>query len=176
MCMAESNESNRYAQSLDKEAHIYRTFDSVPINIEINKLANAQFTTNAQTRKGNKWFNIAYPQYGAMVYCTIVPVTKDNLNKEIKNRWQRIMLNANMGKPSSVIFEDSINNISAEMFFSPETSITPVQFMATDSATFLFSGALNFQERIINADSIRPIINYISEDIGYMLQNLKKSK
>lgn len=52
---------------------------------------------------------------------------------------------------------------------------SPLQFFVTDTVEHFLRGTLNFRTRP-NADSLAPVIQFVSEDIGEMLQSLHWSK
>lgn len=151
---------------------IYKPFIGLPINVELNTSSQASFVNDTTRAKGNEWINVYYPRYKATIYCSYVPVTRSTIEKHISNRIERIMLNANNTVPRNVVFEDSVNHKSASLFFTPAESITPLQFIATDSINYLFSGAVYFDNKITE-DSISPVIDYLTDDIVHLLQNLK---
>ena len=48
---------------------------------------------------------------------------------------------------------------------------TPLQFVATDSATYLFRGALYF-DTPVRADSVAPVVGYIADDMRHIIETL----
>lgn len=153
----------------------YTVFDGAPLGIQINKSAAVKITNNASTKDGSVWFDITYPRYNATVYCSYVPIKKSTFNAHMHNRMQRVMDNTRYGRPVCITFEDSIHGIASHLFMASEKNVTPVQFISTDSTRFVFNGTL-FMNGVIQPDSIAPVIDYITEDIMYMLQNLNPEK
>lgn len=158
---------------IDPYASEYVDYEILPITLSVNSSACVNEVTDSATAKGGKWLNISYPRYHATVYCSYLPVTKRNLATELENRHTRIMLNSRVDNPRCVIFEDSLKRYSAEVFFAPVNNATPLQFIVTDSTNFIFTGALFTNDATHDPDSINPIVEYITDDIMVMLQNIK---
>ena len=149
----------------------YSAYDSLPLQLQVNSSAKVLEADDASTPEGSHWINISYPRFGSTVYCTYVDVTPASLDRHLRNRYERIEKNVR-GTMRNVLFADSITGISSDVFFAAEGNVVPLQFISTDSATFVFSGAV-FIPTAANADSVAPIVDNISDDVMYMLQNLK---
>ena len=149
----------------------YSAYDSLPLQLQVNSSAKVLEADDASTPEGSHWINISYPRFGSTVYCTYVDVTPASLDRHVRNRYERIEKNVR-GTMRNVLFADSITGISGDVFFAAEGNVVPLQCISTDSATFVFSGAV-FIPTAANADSVAPIVDNISDDVMYMLQNLK---
>jgi hypothetical protein len=68
------------------------------------------------------------------------------------------------------------SGLSCRLLVTPYGTITPVQFIATDSTEFVFSGTLQMQgiTEAINTDSISPIINAVETDVLHLLKYMIK--
>lgn len=122
----------------------------------------------------SNWINIHYPTLNATVYCTYYQTLgREKLLGVLKNRAERVMLNVREGTmPQMVLFQDTSNYVSHNVFFSGYHNVIPFQFISTDSATFVFSGAAYFHG-YLNPDSISPAIDIIESDLLSMLQSIK---
>lgn len=160
---------------IDPYAAEYESFGKTPLDIRINKSATARITNTASTKDGSIWFDVTYPKYNATIYCSYVPVTPATLQKHLQNRMLRVYDNTQYGKPVCITFEDSVHRISSHMFMASEKNVTPLQFISTDSTSFVYTGTL-FMNGIIRPDSIAPVVDYITDDVVYMLQHLKNEK
>ena len=129
-------------------------------NLEINKSANFIALNDG-------WFNIEYPAYNITVNCTFTKVTKKSLSQVLQNRNERIALNLN-GAYCHVTSWNGTDIIVANSALR-----TPVQFIATDSASFVLSGVAvaNFPPHT-RPDSVAPYINAVAADITHMLKHL----
>ena len=109
------------------------------------------------------WFNIVYPAYGITVNCTITDAK--NLAATLLNRHDRFRRNLG-GRKAQVL-----RMPGSELIVAPEVLKTPVQFILTDSATFVLSGvAVSRWDETTNPDSVAPQINALAADIAYMLK------
>ncbi|MDD2960484.1 MAG: hypothetical protein PHR45_00160 [Muribaculaceae bacterium] len=152
---------------------VYVESNLLPISIEVNKNAKTYLSNDSSTNKNAMWLNIDYPRYGATVYCSYISINSSNVATHIANRIDRIIKNSRMEMPRNVVFQDTINNTSSQVFFTTAESITPLQFITTDSISFLFTGAIYFKDKVTE-DSIAPVVDNITDDVMHMLQNIKK--
>ena len=141
----------------------YSAYDSLPLQLQVNSSAKVLEADDASTPEGSHWINISYPRFGSTVYCTYVDVTPASLDRHLRNRYERIEKNVR-GTMRNVLFADSITGISSDVFFAAEGNVVPLQFLRTDSATFVFSGAV-FIPTAANADSVAPIVDNNSDDV-----------
>lgn len=153
----------------------YKQFDKLPLTLMVNDSAKCSLVNDSTKANGSEWINIYYPRYKATLFCSYLPITKESLQKHIDNRMQRIILNAGQEIPRNIVFQDTIRKMSASVYFTSSESISPLQFIATDSTSYLFSGALYFNDKV-KGDSISPVIDYITDDVMHMLQTIKSTK
>lgn len=120
-------------------------------------------------RKDSLWFDIVYPQYKARVYCSYVPihnnlyaVSEDTRSFVYKHA---IKADAISGRP----FENADKQVYGILYEIKGNTASSVQFVLTDSVRHLLRGALYFNNRP-NKDSLAPVINYIKEDIVYLME------
>ena len=123
------------------------------------------------TRPSPSQISISYPRYRAVVHCTVTPVNTTSIRSVIDNRTQRISLNA--GSNPSVMTEISDSAFTSYIVVTPAGSITPLQFIATDSTSVVLSGAAVLSGNApARSDSIAPVIESLSHDISRMLRSL----
>lgn len=109
------------------------------------------------------WFNIVYPAYGITVNCTIT--NAENLAQTLENRHDRFR--RNLGNRRAQV----LHLPGSELIVAPEVLKTPVQFILTDSLSFVLSGvAVSKWDETTNPDSVAPQINALAADIAYMLK------
>lgn len=135
-----------------------RTFTSAPGDLLVND--SARIVIHAENPN---WVDILYPAYGITVNCTLTPYSPD----AIANRNERIQRNLRGHRAEVAGFQRGI------MVVSPQTLGTPVQFLATDSATWVLSGTAvsNFAPGT-PPDSVEPLIDAVAVDIALMINNL----
>lgn len=130
---------------------------------------------SARIDKGESegWFDIVYPAYNVRINCTLTSVsTPEELQNVIDNRLERLERNAG-GAAGQLIELTSDGGWGCLLMSTPEAVATPVQFLATDSVSRLFSGTAVFSGRELKVDSIAPAVAVIERDLIYMLRNIK---
>jgi len=116
------------------------------------------------------WFNIVYPDLNAKVHLTYKPVS-DNLREyieESRNFAYKHQVKAVRIESERIINEEE--KVYGLIYDLGGNVASPYQFYVTDSTNHFLRGALYFRARP-NSDSISPSLNYIKEDVRYMLNN-----
>ena len=121
----------------------------------------------------SRWLNTFYKPYNTTIYYTFTPI-KDNLEEVINNRTQRISLNT--GSYTSELIElTNVNGFKSQLIITPESQVTPLQFLSTDGKDWVISGALYInQAPNSNPDSIKPILNVLKRDMIHTLKTIGK--
>lgn len=123
---------------------------------------SAQFVVSAPG-----WFDIVYPAYGITVNCTLTAVSPASVGGVLANRADRMA--RNLGDRSADIVEWP----GIRVCVAPAALRTPVQFIATDSVSYVISGvAVSSFSSSVSVDSVAPLIDAVAADITYMLRNL----
>ncbi len=113
------------------------------------------------------WFNIEYPTYNITINCTLTTISPQSFTEVLENRRERMTRNLE-GSYGEMVQWDGTTIIVA-----PSARRTPVQFLATDSATYVLSGvAVGNYPTDTSVDSITPYVNAVAADITYMLKQL----
>ena len=118
------------------------------------------------------WITVTYPQFSnATLYLTLSPVSRRETSAIMDNRRERMELNS--GGATTVITElTSAGNWHCELAETRTSLTTPVQLLATDSASVL-SGAFYLDLPAGSSpDSIAPIVRTVRDDMLYLLKNL----
>lgn len=121
------------------------------------------------------WIHITYPRYHASLYCTYTPITHSApLDEILSNRYERMARNT--GGASSELTE-WINDagVACRLLVTPSGTLTPVQYIASDSSRFVMSGALYMSglDKAPDTDSIAPVIRAVEADVTHMLHHLR---
>ncbi len=123
--------------------------------------------------KSNNWFDIYYPFYKARIYCTYIPIKKDNF-KEVSEDSYRFVYRHTV--KADAINEKTFSypgkHIYGILYTISGNAASPIQFVITDSTKHFFRGALYF-DCTPNQDSLRPVINYINEDISQIINTFQ---
>lgn len=129
-----------------------------PDSIAVNASATVE-------RISPEWFNIVYPAYGITVNCTLTAVRPSDASTVVANRLERMA--RNLGDHRA----DIARSGQMTLIVAPSALHTPVQFLATDSATYVLSGvAVTSLAANAPADSVAPVIDAIALDITRMIQ------
>ena len=112
---------------------------------------------------GPGWFNIVYPAYGITVNCTLTQ--GGDVGAVLANRLDRLERNLG-GRPAQEAAWDG-----RRLIVAPAALKTPVQFLMTDSVSYVLSGvAVSQWDAATAADSVSPQIEALAADIAYMLK------
>lgn len=143
----------------------YRTVTVGTLPLQVNEAAGTRIDSS------RLWLDIIYPAYGATVNCTVTPVTAATLPAVAANRTERMALNAGHSY-SELTTLRSTSGASVTLLETPSGGLTPLQFLATDSATFVLSGSVTFSGPTEPADSVRPTLSALRADLLTMLRAL----
>lgn len=133
----------------------------------------AKFAPDLRADSDPCWFNLEYPQFKAKIYFSYKPI-KDNLVEYLED--SRELTNKHISKASG-IEEVLITNYDDRVFGTFYTvdgsqAASPLQFHLTDSTDHFLRAALYFNVAP-NNDSLAPVIEFIREDIMYLINSFK---
>lgn len=150
---------------------------SSPLHFEIStaaKITLDSINTGNSTGENNRWLNISYDDYNAVIYCTFTPVDTSSIDDVIANRTERMALNVG-GNTSELTELTNANGFTSHILSSLESSATPVQFLSTDGNDWVVTGALHFTNATTtDIDSLKPVVNVIKRDIIHSLKTIRK--
>lgn len=119
--------------------------------------------------KDEIWFNITYPKYNAVIYCTYLPISKSNLVKVLEDSYRLAFSHAL--KADEIIqktYSNKDRNVSGTLYAIEGSVATPIQFFLTDSVSHFFRGSFYYTEKV-NQDSVAPITDFVLKDIQEMI-------
>lgn len=147
----------------------YVVMDSVPFNIETNAAANSYIV---HSYPNQLMFRVEYPEYNALVkYGMVYDFDSAKLMKGYTRQLERMGDRVYYSKFSI----DTIDNrqVSGWIFTSLPDK-TPLQMIATDSATMMLHGRMEFTvPQTDTAGVIEPAVEAITADMEHMVRNLK---
>ncbi|GAB6120261.1 gliding motility lipoprotein GldD [Dysgonomonas termitidis] len=135
--------------------------------------ANARIEEVENGNESGFWFNIIYPAYDAIIYCTYMPVDKKKLSGALEVSYQLAYshaLKANGIRQSQ--YTDSLHHTSGIIYDIGGPVASPVQFYLTDNTSNFLRGSLYFNQQA-NSDSIAPVIGFLREDIVALMESLE---
>lgn len=119
------------------------------------------------------WFNIVYPEYNATIYCTYVSTRRENIPGLLEDSYK--LAYSHTAKAESISqaqFSDSLGNAIALIYDIKGSVASPVQFYVTDNTSNFMRGSLYF-DRVVNPDSISPVVSYLREDVVNIIETLR---
>lgn len=134
----------------------YRQVDFGPLQLSVND--SARFDSLSP-----QWFNIVYPAYGITVNCSLTSV--DLPDEVIANRRERFR--RNLGEHRARV----VSAPGLELLVAPTALSTPVQFLITDSASYVLSGvAVTTWPATASVDSVKPQIEALAIDLAHIIE------
>lgn len=110
------------------------------------------------SRPGPYWLDAAFGRYGATMHIAVVATGGGPaLRQALENRHQRMSLNLS-GRRAEVVRLTSAGGFAVELVCAREPAPVPLQFVATDAAGTLVSGAVAFTGPVEPADSVAPAL------------------
>ncbi len=156
---------------IDFPERSYQTLDSImPYTFEYPtySIIENSISTNAEPY----WINVSFPNYKAKIHISYKNVS-DNLYElyedNIKLAYNHVV------KADAIeehIFINEKNNLYGMLFEIKGNAASPMQFFATDSVEHFLRGSLYFQTHP-NKDSLAPVIDFLTEDIMYLVETIR---
>lgn len=117
------------------------------------------------------WADIEYPApLGATIHLSVV--RPQSPAEAVANRRQRMALN--LGDASATAEEFHAGEWACMLVRTAQAGVaTPVQLLATSADGRVLSGAAVLETPGNNADSIRPLVQLLEDDVRTLLENLR---
>lgn len=130
-------------------------------------------TTFFDTKAGDWWINIDFPQFAGRFYVTYKPVTKDNFDSLVNDGYKLVYrknTDIAIGIYDSVM--STANGVEGVYFSLAGNTATANQFFLTDSSRHFLRGALYF-DASPNEDSLSVVNEFLKEDLKHLINTLK---
>lgn len=152
---------------------VYRRLAGVEPAIEVN--ASAAVAADSVIGDGSRWLTLTYPQYpGAKLYMTVTPVADARRLREVlDNRAERMALNSG-GNTTELTELTTAGGFNAQLLVTPAGTVTPVQFLAYDSAAVVTGAFFLPGGGVAAADSLAPVIEAVKTDMLHTLSRLTR--
>lgn len=146
---------------------IYAAAPRAPLHLELNAAACV-----ADSNAG-RWLTVSYPRHSSYIYITVSTASTDELKDILANRRERIGLNLGGMAGETTHIASADGSFEAALVEAPGAG-TPLQFVATDGAGYVVSGAARIDVAAdAPYDSISPIVATLRRDIVHMLSHLQ---
>jgi len=158
----------------------YQTFDKpgYPYTFEYPVYATIERDTAFFGGKPENpwWINVVFPQFDGKIYLSYKKIgNKYTIQKLVNDAYKMTYENALRADGIVTEMFQTPNNVGGLMYKVSGDAATSRQFFATDSVKNFLRGALYFHHTP-NADSIAPVVDFLSKDIWHMLETLKWKK
>ena len=133
----------------------------------------AQIIPQMSAQKEEIWFNISYPEYNAILYCTYIPVNKATFRKALDDSYRLAYSHAS--KADGILqeqFENEERKTSGLIYDIKGSVAVPIQFFVTDSIANFLRGSLYYNE-VMNVDSVAPVTQFLRDDIKLIIESLE---
>lgn len=130
-------------------------------------------TNDIHSPNEKDWVNIEFPRFKSTVHISYKPVN-NNLEVYLEDSHTLITkhISKAMGIRDSVIINNDKKVYGLMYFIEGESVASPLQFYLTDSTQHFLRGSLYFNIPP-NNDSLRPVIDFITDDIRQLVNTLE---
>ena len=119
------------------------------------------------------WFNIQYPNFNGTLHCSYIPINNRKHYDKLINESFKLVEEHN--SKANFRQEEEISNqygVGGLYFTLGGEVATNMQYILTDTTEHFFRASLYFNSRV-SPDSIRPIYNFVKEDVDHMIETFK---
>lgn len=141
-------------------------------NISFSFLTSDYFNMSLQQKEADTWINLEYSKHNATIHLTHTLIKK-NLSQLIEDT--RSMAYKHTIKADAITEKKYSNNNTlafGTLYNIEGRTASSVQFYLTDSTKHFLRGSLYFYCPP-NQDSLRPVINFIREDIITIMETIQ---
>lgn len=157
---------------VDFPQHAYQKFDSAGFPYSFEYPVYAKITQDSAD-KNPFWINVDFPTLGGRIYLSYKQITPATpLDKLLQDSYELSFYHDKKADYINTPAFHNKNNVSGLLYDVGGNAASAYQFFATDSTKNFLRGALYFNVTP-NADSLRPINEFLKKDIDHMLQTLK---
>lgn len=161
--------------------HTYKQFNEPGFPYRFEYPAYARIVKDTlffgKTPENPYWMNIVFPSLGGQIYISYKSITPgQSLDKLIEDSHEMSFTahskRADYIGETNFSFDSSVNGI---LFNVGGNAASSYQFIATDSTHHFLRGALYF-DVTPNADSLKPVNEFLRKDMEHMLETLRWNK
>ncbi len=160
---------------IDLPKSSYQQYDSIniPYTFSISKYAEVE--TRKSKNYKEEWIDIVYPQFNGRIYCAYIKVENDfrKLSEE-----SRELVYKHTVRADAIVelpYENPEANVYGIIYEITGNVASPLQFLLTDSTNHILRGALYFNASP-NADSIKPVSEFIEKDLKHLVETIRWKK
>ncbi|MBS1773902.1 MAG: gliding motility lipoprotein GldD [Bacteroidetes bacterium] len=138
------------------------------------KITNDTSYTGSKSEKPY-WINVDFPSLGGKIYLSYKSIDNaQSLNKLIEDAYVMTVEahNKRADNIEPIVFHNKQYNVHGLFYNVSGNAASAYQFFATDSTKHFLRGALYF-EVSPNADSLKPVNEFLRTDIQHILETLR---
>ncbi len=154
----------------------YQLFDQAGYPYTFEYPVYAQVTKDStffDTKAGDWWINIDFPQFEGRMYVSYKPILKNNFDSLISDGYKMAFRkHTDMATGITDSLMVTPNGIEGIFFSLAGNTATASQFFLTDSTHHFLRGALYF-DTTPNEDSLSIVNDFLKQDIRHLINTLK---
>lgn len=121
-------------------------------------------------------FEANYKDLNTKLYCSYLKVKRNEIERTFDESRKLVSRQAEQASGiKEMEFANKEENVRGYMFLIEGNTVAPIQFALTDDESKFFRGALYFNCPT-NADSIKPVVDYLKKDVEVMIESFKWNK
>lgn len=143
--------------------------------VELDCPFSFELSTQAKViiKDSNKcWLNIYYPTNKATIYLTYIKVNNDLKNQLDQAQQLTYEHQIKATRIDRILIKNDSSGVYGLKYRLDGDVASYVQFYLTDSTDNFVRGALYF-DSFVNADSLRPVVEYMDKDIQHMISTFQ---
>ena len=157
--------------------HQYQTYSDefCPFTFDypIYAIANKDTMFFDQKVKNPCWLNLEYPQFSGTLHITYEDVNnKDQIAKFLDDAHSLTYKHSKKADAIDPIEINNKNGVHGLIYDVGGNAASSVQFYVTDMNQHFLRGALYFNVKP-NIDSMAPVINFVNQDLTYLIESFK---
>lgn len=135
--------------------------------------AYATITPDYYSLEEKDWVNVEFPKFHGTIHLSYKHVNND-LQTYLEDAYRLITkhISKATGIRDSVVINNDKKVYGLVYFLDGEGVASPLQFYLTDSTEHFLRGSLYFN-LYPNNDSLRPVIDFITEDVRHLINTLE---
>ena len=146
---------------------------SLPYTFQVSRLAAVELPPKGDA---GGWIHLDYPVFDAKIYGSYLSVTPATLPVAEEESRSLVARQARQAtRITEKAYQDPEHRVYGSLFLIEGETVSPIQFLLTDSVSRFFRGALYYNCRP-NPDSLAPVTRYLEEDILQMIQTFSWKK
>lgn len=115
------------------------------------------------------WINLDFPENNAELHISYKQINHNLATYAEESRSLAYKHSIKANAIDEQLFINSQKRVFGTVYYIRGNAASPMQFYLTDSTTHFLRGALYFNE-VPNADSLAPVINFLTEDMLQLIE------